>query len=66
MKGTVRFFDDRKSYGFIEPDEEEEDHFVHKSDIQGAVSLQEGDRVEFKSEFGDRGFKALHVRKIEK
>lgn len=65
MKGTVKFFDDRKNYGFIEPDGSDEDHFVHQSEIRGNHTLEEGDRVEFDSELGDRGFQAQDVRKIE-
>lgn len=65
MKGTVKFFDGKKGYGFIELDGTEEDHFVHRTEIGEGVSLSEGDRVEFESELGDRGFQALNVRKIE-
>ncbi|MBS3816884.1 MAG: cold shock domain-containing protein [Candidatus Thermoplasmatota archaeon] len=65
MKGTLKFFDEKKGYGFIEPDGDEEDHFVHRTELQEGVSLEEGDRVEFDSELGDRGFKALNVKKIE-
>ncbi len=64
MKGTVKFFDDRKDYGFIEPDgDNEEDHFVHRTEVRDDVILKEGDRVEFKSELGEKGFQALNVRK---
>ncbi|MFW6172184.1 MAG: cold-shock protein [Elusimicrobiota bacterium] len=65
MKGTVKFFDDKKNYGFIEPDGREEDHFVHRSAIRGGYTLEEGDRVEFDSELGERGLQAQNVRKIE-
>ncbi|OKY78949.1 MAG: Cold shock protein, CspA family [Candidatus Methanohalarchaeum thermophilum] len=64
MKGTVKFFNEQKNYGFIEPDEGGEDHFVHKSDIESG-SLNEGDSVEFESEEGEEGPKAVRVRKIE-
>lgn len=65
MKGTVKFFDDMKNYGFIEPDGKEDDHFVHRSNIQEDYSLEEGDRVEFDSKLEERGFQAFNVRKIE-
>ncbi|KXA98581.1 hypothetical protein AKJ39_01515 [candidate division MSBL1 archaeon SCGC-AAA259J03] len=65
MRGTVKFFDDRKNYGFIEPAESGEgDHFVHRSDIESG-SLNEGDIVEFDSELGEKGPRAVNVRKIE-
>ncbi|KXA99451.1 cold-shock protein [candidate division MSBL1 archaeon SCGC-AAA259M10] len=63
MKGTVKFFDDRKNYGFIEPEGRGEDHFVHRSDIESGP-LNEGDKVEFDSEQGDRGPKAVNVKKV--
>ncbi|MFP4006286.1 MAG: cold-shock protein [Candidatus Hadarchaeia archaeon] len=63
MKGTVKFFDERKNYGFIESEEEDEDRFVHASDIE-SETLTEGDEVEFDPEMGDKGPKAINVRKI--
>lgn len=62
--GTVKWFDDEKGYGFIEPDEGTEDVFVHHSDIAGGgfKTLQEGQTVEFKEEEGDRGPKAVDVK----
>jgi len=65
MKGTVKFFDDKKNYGFIEPNGSEEDHFVHRSEIRGDYTLEEGDKVKFDSKLGERGFQAEKVRKIE-
>ncbi len=65
MKGTVKFFNDVRNYGFIEPDGDAKDHFVHRSSIIGDYYLEEGDRVEFKSVQGDRGRQAIEVRKIE-
>lgn len=64
MKGTVKFFDPLKGYGFIEPDGGKKDHFVHRSQLEKGVSLDEGDRVEFESEKGDRGYQAVNVRKL--
>ncbi len=65
MKGTVKFFDPLKGYGFIDPDNHSEDHFVHRSELSEGVSLDQGDRVEFESEKGERGYQALSVRKID-
>lgn len=63
MKGTVKFFDDRKNYGFIEPEGKGEDHFVHRSDLESS-SLDEGDEVEFDSERGEKGPRAVNVKKV--
>ncbi|KXA97905.1 cold-shock protein [candidate division MSBL1 archaeon SCGC-AAA259J03] len=63
MRETVKFFDDRKNYGFIEPKGRGEDHFVHASDIESGP-LNEGDEVEFDSEQGDKGPRAVNVEKV--
>ncbi|KXA90614.1 cold-shock protein [candidate division MSBL1 archaeon SCGC-AAA259I07] len=63
MKGTVKFFNLRKNFGFITPDEGDEDLFVHASDIETG-SLDEDDRVEFESEMADRGPRAVKVKKL--
>lgn len=63
MKGVVKFFNDRKNYGFIEPEEGSEDLFVHRSDI-GSDTLNEGDEVEFDIEEGEKGSRAANVKKI--
>ncbi len=65
MKGRVKFFDPLKGYGFIEPEGGKDDHFVHRSELSEGVSLDKGDRVEFESEKGERGYQALNVRKLD-
>ncbi|MFO7991393.1 MAG: cold shock domain-containing protein [Thermoplasmata archaeon] len=64
MRGKVKFYNTMKNFGFIEPDEGDEDLFVHRSDIEGNY-LKEGDEVEFESEPGERGPRAVGVKKIE-
>ncbi len=61
--GTVKWFNDDKGFGFITPDEGGKDLFVHFSGISsdGFRSLQEGARVSFDSESGDKGPKAVNV-----
>ncbi len=64
--GTVKWFNDAKGYGFISR-ESGGDVFVHYSDVQGSGfrSLQEGQRVEFTVEQGDKGPKAANVRPLD-
>lgn len=64
MEGRVKWFNDKKGYGFIETDNEG-DVFVHYSAIQGEGfrSLQEGDRVTFDIEQSPRGPQATDVRR---
>lgn len=62
MKGTVKFFDETKRFGFI-TGEDGKEYFVHESDLQEGVRLQEGDEVSFDVEEGQRGPKAANVSK---
>ena len=61
-KGTVKWFNGEKGYGFITP-EEGADLFVHYSEIQGTGfrSLNEGDKVEFEVTEGRKGQQASAV-----
>jgi CspA family cold shock protein len=63
--GTVKWFNADKGYGFISP-ESGEDVFVHFSAIQtgGYRSLEEGQKVEFDVEQGQRGLQAANVRPV--
>ncbi|MCC6347218.1 MAG: cold-shock protein [Nitrospirales bacterium] len=63
-KGTVKWFNDAKGFGFI-TSEDGSDVFVHYSSIQsnGFKSLAEGDSVTFEVESGPKGPKALNVMK---
>jgi CspA family cold shock protein len=62
--GVVKWFSNRKGYGFIEQ-EEGDDIFVHHSAINmsGFRTLSEGDRVSFEIEAGERGPAAKNVEK---
>jgi CspA family cold shock protein len=64
LKGTVKFFNQSKNFGFIEPEDKSKDLFVHANDIVSGT-LNDGDAVEFDAEDGDRGKKAVNVKKID-
>lgn len=60
-KGTVKFFNETKGFGFIS-EEGSEDHFVH---VSGLIDeIREGDNVEFELENGKKGLNAVKVRRI--
>jgi len=63
-KGTVKFFNETKGFGFIIENETNESHFVHISGLIHKVS--EGDLVEYNLEEGKKGMNAVDVRLIEK
>ncbi|MFO8007012.1 MAG: cold-shock protein [Candidatus Brocadiia bacterium] len=65
-EGTVKWFDNKKGYGFIDPDDGEEDVFVHYSAVmmEGFKTLAEGDRVRFEMSEGDKGLRASNVQRI--
>ena len=63
--GKVKWFNESKGYGFIEPDGGGRDVFVHYSAIQGEgyKTLSEGQPVEFEITLGDKGPQAANVLK---
>lgn len=64
-KGTVKWFNNQKGYGFITP-ENGNDVFVHFSSIQdeGYKTLDEGQNVEFETQQGQKGLEAVNVVKV--
>jgi len=64
MKGTVKWFNDRKGYGFIEG-EDEKDIFVHRSSLAEGTHLDDGDQVEYEIETSDKGPNAINVKKLK-
>lgn len=62
-KGTVKFFNDTKGFGFITPEDGGSDVFVHATGIINGT-LDENDQVEFEIGEGQKGPCAIEVRKL--
>jgi CspA family cold shock protein len=62
-KGTVKWFNSSKGYGFIRPDDSENDAFVHITEVErsGMGRLTEGQRVNFQVRQEARGLKAINL-----
>ncbi|NOZ36306.1 MAG: cold shock domain-containing protein [Chlorobi bacterium] len=59
-KGTVKFFNDSKGFGFIIDDETKSEYFVH---VSGLIDeIREGDAVEFELTEGKKGLNAVNVK----
>ena len=64
--GTVKWFSDEKGFGFITPDDQSSDLFVHHSAIQGSgfKSLAEGAKVSYEAGRGPKGPAAANVQTL--
>ena len=59
-KGTVKFFNESKGYGFIIDEESKKEYFVH---VSGLIDeIKEGDDVEFELSEGRKGLNAVNVK----
>ena len=66
LKGKVKWFNNKKGYGFIERDDKEKDVFVHASSVReaGLKYLNEGDVLNFEVEQSEKGPSAVKLEKI--
>ncbi|MBN8714577.1 MAG: cold shock domain-containing protein [Xanthomonadales bacterium] len=62
-KGEVVFWNER-GFGFIRPDADGENVFIHRSDLRDASYLREGDHVEFEARMAERGRRADYARLV--
>jgi len=61
-KGTVKFFNESKGFGFISEEDSKEEYFVH---ISGLIDeIREGDIVEFELKEGRKGLNAVNVKVV--
>lgn len=64
-KGTVKWFNKDKGFGFISPDEGTRDVYMQSVNIDtDDHSLEDGQRVEFENSMGRKGPEAIHVRPV--
>ncbi|MFB0558224.1 MAG: cold-shock protein [Candidatus Bathyarchaeia archaeon] len=64
MKGIIKRWFNGRGYGFIEPEEGEDDVFLHFSEVDDPYQLTEGKEVEFEVKETYRGLRAINVKII--
>tara|TARA_B100000401_G_scaffold356423_1_gene253904 strand:+ start:340 stop:555 length:216 start_codon:yes stop_codon:yes gene_type:complete len=67
IKGTCKWFNMRKGFGFLEREDKEKDVFIHITAVKaaGLRTLQEGEKLEFSLEDGPKGPSAVNLKKID-
>ncbi|MEI6123926.1 MAG: cold shock domain-containing protein [Bacteroidota bacterium] len=61
-KGTVKFFNELKGFGFIKDSESDKEYFVHASGL--VDQIKEGDEVSFELQEGKKGLNAVNVKRV--
>ena len=64
VRGTVKWFDAQKGFGFITPDDRQQDVHINQKNLSGISSLAQNERVEFERMSGDRGPWARNLKRI--
>ncbi len=64
LTGTIKFFDEAKGFGFIQPDANMDDLFFHVSALDG-IEVTEHDFVQFEASTGPKGQIAIHIKLID-
>jgi CspA family cold shock protein len=59
-KGTVKFFNESKGFGFIKDEKSNKEYFVHSSGLSS--SIRENDEVVFDLEMGKKGLNAVNIK----
>jgi CspA family cold shock protein len=63
MKGTIKWYNARKGYGFVRGEDEKE-VFVHRSALPEGMTLNEGDQISYDVENSDKGLQAKNIQKL--
>lgn len=65
MKGTIKFYDSVKGYGFVEPEHpNQKDVYLPAEQVIG-ITLKSGDKVSFELEENERGYIAVDIKKVK-
>jgi len=64
MKGTVKWYNIYRGYGFIQG-EDGKDVFVHRTELPMGAEIYENDQVEYEIEKSERGLKAMGIKKLK-
>ena len=63
MKGTIKWYNARKGYGFVRGEDEKE-VFVHRSELPEGTNLDEGDQISYDIENSEKGLQAKNIKKL--